>query len=618
MNGCFGKYIDVDLSREKVDDYPIPESWYERHLGGRGIATRILVEELEGGEDPLGPDNIMVFATGPYQGTGAPGGGKHAIFGRSPKNNTINESYAGGYFGHALGRSGFDGIVIRGAAKTPQCLVIQNGKVEIVDADDLWGLDTGEVEEKIKARYKNVSVSSIGIAGENLVQSACIINDRCSSLGRSGWGAVMGSKKLKAIACAGNIDKPVYDAESLKKDIRQYVKYIKSREDRTFFGETGTINHVKLYSDLGTLPTKNFQEACYDDAVKIADVGLAPILVRRGTCAGCPIACKRVVKTEFMGRPVMERYGGPEYETSVAFGSLCLNNNIHAVCLANQLCNQYGLDTISTGCMIAFVMEATDKGLLSEAQGAKWGDAERVIELVDLIAKREGIGDSLAKGLAHFAKEIGGEAFAMHIKGQEVPMHEPRGKVGLAISYATSPRGANHVDGMHDHLFVIPDTMPLWGVTEPVDVFTWERKPEVDKLAGDIMSFTDSMIGCLFLNLPLAHPEQFEYDRRILRDITGMDLDPKAVALIGERNVVIRKIMTAWDGYTRADDDLPARFKAPLPGGPAAGRPIIHEEFHAAVDKWYRLRGYDAYGPTDEKLAELGLKELQGLIRRNR
>ncbi len=619
MDGCFGKYADVDLSTGVTADYRIPEAWLEKHVGGRGIATRILLEELHGGEDPLGPENVLVFATGPYQGTNTPGGGKHGIYGRSPKTGTINESYAGGFFGHALGRSGYDGIIVRGVAESPRSLIVQDGEVELTDATDLWGLETADVESRLKELHGNVSVSSIGIAGENGVQSACIVNDRARALGRSGWGAVMGSKRLKAIAVGGDQEKPIHDPEALRSDIAAYRKYMRSRQDLAFYGETGTINHVRGYSELGVLPTKNFQEGCYDFADDISDLGLAPILVRRDTCAGCPVACKRVVRTSFQGRPVEERYGGPEFEAAAAFGSLCLNRDIHSICMANQLCNRYGLDTISAGNMIAFIMEATEKGLLSEHEGARWGDAGRIVELVEQIARREGIGAKLANGLAAFARELGAEEFAMHIKGQEIPMHEPRGKIGLGISYATSPRGATHLDGMHDHLIDTQNPLAPWGVVDPVDRFAWEPKPRLDKLIEDLFSFSNSLVCCLFIHwgYSAGHPEQFEYDRAILLDVTGRDLPFEEWQLIGERNYVIRKIMSAWDGYTRADDDLPPRFKTPLPRGGSAGRPITDRQLQAAIDEWYELRGFDSCGPTDAKLAELGLGELRGLIRRD-
>lgn len=618
MDGCFGKYADVNLGTGEITDYLIPNAWVEKHVGGRGIAMRILLEELHGGEDPLGDENILVFATGPYQGTNTPGGGKHGIYGRSPKTNTISESYAGGFFGHALGRSGYDGIIVRGVAESPRSLVIQDGKAELIDAADLWGRETAEVEARLKQTYGSVSVSSIGIAGENGVQSACIINDRARALGRSGWGAVMGSKQLKAIAVGGNQDKPINNREGLLKHIAEYRKYMQSREDLVFYGETGTIGHLRGYSELGVLPTKNFREGCFDFADDISDIALAPILVKRDTCAGCPVACKRVVKTSFQSRSVDERYGGPEFEAAAAFGSLCLNRDIHSICLANQMCNQYGLDTISAGNMIAFLMEATERGLLSEREGARWGDASRIVELVEQIAKREGIGAKLSRGLAEFARQLGAEDFAMHIKGQEIPMHEPRGKIGLGISYATSPRGATHLDGMHDHLIDAPNPLGPWGVTEPVDRFAWEPKPRLGKLIEDLFSFSNSLVCCLFVHwgYSAGHPEQFEYDRSIFEDITGRDLVFEDWQRIGERNFAIRKIMTSWDGYTRADDDLPPRFKTPLPRGGSAGRPITDQQLHSAIDEWYELRGFDTYGPTDMKLADLGLAELQGLIRR--
>lgn len=611
MHGGYGRYLDVDLTAGKITDYEIPERWRTLYLGGRGIAGRILLEELTGKEDPLAAENILIFATGPFQGTGLLGAGRHVVMGLSPKTGSVADSYVGGFFGHELGRSGYDGIILRGAATEPVYLTLLNARGEIHPAKDLWGTGVGNTTSILVERHPHSRVATIGIAGENKVQMACIIHDRSRSAGRPGLGAVMGAKGLKAIVVHGDREKPLCDRERFNKERAAYGKLVYD-EGMKRFGEYGTAGGVTWLSEMGILPTKHFQEGTFDQAEAIGGERLHDtILVDRESCAGCPIRCKRAVKTSFAGRDVTPEFGGPEYETIGAFGSLCLNDNLDAIALANQLCNDYGIDTISAGVAAAFLMEASEKGLIDEKIG--WGDGEAIIRLIDQIAHREGIGDKIADGLELYARELGAD-FAMTIKGVELPMHEPRGKQGLGISYATSPRGATHMEGLHDTMLSGDAPTPELGVDHAYDRFTLADKPNIAKVYEDLRSFENSLILCVFTVRETGEKYTLPQIRSLLEAATGIALSPQEMLEVGERNYALLRMHAARAGYTMEDDGLPARFSQPLPRGASADHPIDPEVMQTAIATIYGARGYDSVGPTDETLRKLGMDDCIGKI----
>jgi len=613
MNAAFGRYLDVDLSSGTVKDYPVPEPWYRLYLGGKGIGARILLAELTGKEDPLSPENVLVFATGPFQGTGLAGAGRHAILALSPKTGSVADSYVGGFFGYELGRSGYDGIIVRGKADKPVYLSLIDGKGEIHRADELWGKGVKETEQLLRARHPGGRVAAIGLAGENLVQMACIMHDVTRAAGRPGLGAVMGAKNLKAIVVHGTREKPLHDRDRFIKERANFARALLDDETRRF-GEYGTAGGLTWLSEMGILPTKNFQEGTFDRAEAIGGKRLHDtILIDRDTCAGCPIRCKRVVKTEFAGRKVDPAFGGPEYETAAAFGSLCLNDDLNAISLANQLCNDYGLDTISVGVAIAFLMEASEKGLIKER--IPWGDGSKIIELIEKIAHRDGIGDDIGDGLANFATRIGAD-FAMTIKGVEVPMHEPRGKQAMGLSYATSPRGATHMEGIHDTMLEIDSPTPELGIDHPYDRFTLLDKPKIAKIYEDLRSFTNSLIMCAFTVKTTGPGYNLPQIRGLLSACAGIELDPETMLEIGARNYALLRLHAARAGYTVDQDGLPPRFHAPLPRGASAGRPVDPDAMQRAILAYYEARGYDRYGPTDETLRRLGMDDLIGVIKR--
>jgi aldehyde:ferredoxin oxidoreductase len=423
----------------------------------------------------------------------------------------------------------------------------------------------------------------------------------------------MGSKLLKAVVVRGRTERPLHDPERFKHERAEHAKtYLQDRWKG--FGEYGTGSGLVWLSEQGILPTGNFREGTFDQAEAIGGERMHDtILVGRDTCAGCPIRCKRVVKTSFDGTDVLPEFGGPEYETLAAFGSLCRNADLASIALANQLCNDYGLDTISAGVAVAFLMEANEKGLIHEE--IAWGDPHAVVSVVHAIARREGIGDRLADGLELFSREIGAD-FAMAIKGAELPMHEPRGKQGMGLSYATSPRGATHLEGMHDSMLERENACPELGVTKTYSRFTLLDKIEPSIAFEDLRSFTNSLVLCCFTMSETGPGYNVPAIRSLLEAATGLAMDATEMQRVGARAYALLRVLSARAGHTRDVDGLPARFAEPLPRGASAEHPIPAKEMKAAVAAYYKARGYDRFGPTDKTLRALGLDDCAGRIRR--
>ncbi|MFB6214655.1 MAG: aldehyde ferredoxin oxidoreductase C-terminal domain-containing protein, partial [Candidatus Bipolaricaulia bacterium] len=352
-------------------------------------------------------------------------------------------------------------------------------------------------------------------------------------------------------------------------------------------GKYGTSRGVDSLSESGLLPTKNFQQGWFSGAEEISGETMAEtILKKRDTCSACPIRCKRVVETEFNGEQVRPEYGGPEYETIAALGSLCLNSDLDSIALANQKCNRYGLDTISTGNTIAFAMEASEKGLLDWK--IDWGDPKEIVELVEAIANKEGIGKELARGISVLKEELGAD-FAVEIKGQEVPMHEPRGKKALGISYATTPRGANHMEGPHDTMLEDEPLAPELGVTEPMDRYSYEGKAEAAKIFEDLRSFNNSLVMCAFTTNMVGENYSFDAVRDMVKAVVGRDLSPETMLEIGERNYLLLRLLASREGYTAREDRLPDRLKEPLPSGATEGEGIPQKKLDGMLSEYYEL-----------------------------
>ncbi len=589
--GSFGRYADIDLSSNELCTYDIPVDWRRRFLGGRGIGAMILSEELPHKVDPLGPENILVFATGPFQGTGVAGGSRVAILSTSPATSSVSDSFAGGFFPHELGRSGFDGLVIRGRAERPVYIFVNSGTVEIREATDIWGKDVLAVDRLLKDRHPGVRVATIGVGGERRIPFATVMTDVSRAAGRPGFGSVMGSKKLKAVVVAGGVEKPISDPELFSRLRQEYATWLMEDPATRKRRRLGTAKCVMELNDLGILPTKNFQCGTFAGADRISGEAIASdILVGRASCVGCPVACKRRVRTSFNEEDVVAEYGGMEYETVAALGSLCMVDDLSAIALASQRCNAYGLDTITTGVSIAAAMEATEKGYVKD-DGITWGDGRALVAMIDLIARRDGLGALLARGMEAIKEEWGDE-FVLGIKGQAVPLHDVRAKKGMGISYATSPRGATHMEGFDDEMLIdIIDPSPQLGIRGVFDWRGWSNKPELCVTYENLMSFTNSLVMCAFVSVNKAAGPYYPYDRilQILEALTGEAIDTREMLEIGDRNYRLLEALRKRLVGTKKDD-LPPRFKTPLPTGPCAGNQITDRELQRAIAAYRSMR----------------------------
>jgi aldehyde:ferredoxin oxidoreductase len=608
--GMFGKLLDVDLSKDKIKDYPVSDESLRKYLGGRGIVIKIMLENFKEG-NVLSPDNLLIFMTGPLNGLSLAGSGRHIVMSKSPLTGFLGESYTGGYFGTELKRTGYDGIIIRGRADYPTYLEVVDGTADLKDGTNIWGKTVGETEDLLREKYPSARVACIGPAGEKLVKISCIISDRNRAAGRCGHGAVMGSKNLKAVVVreTPGLKIPIEDDKRYNDARRVFTKTLSNSIE---WGKYGTAGGAAPLSYLGILPTKNFQLGSFDGVDKITGSTLHDtILERQGSCTACPIRCKREVRTTSLGEEIVPEYGGPEYETVAAFGSLHLNDDLSFIALANQKCNAYGLDTISTGNVIAYLMEVTERGLVKDSEGITWGSKEGVSQLLDKIATREGIGDKLAEGVKRFAELIGGEKFAVHTKGMATPMHEPRGKKGLGLDYATSYRGCTHLEGLHDTSIEKDNAAVELGVIKGISRFTTEGKAKIVKSFNDAVSFVNSLVLCFFVvNTFRGFVEQnFAEIREVLNAVTGYEIDKDEMLEIGERNYNLGRLFSIRQGLKRADDDLPPRFKEERLPFEGRKEKIPQETLDRMIAEFYKVRGWDENGvPTSKLLKELGIE----------
>lgn len=629
MFGYIGKILRVNLTNSKITEDDLSEDLARKYLGGKALSAKILFDELKPGIDPLGPENKLVVATGPLCAIPFSGNSRFSVCAKSPLNDAWGESLSGGFMAPKIRQSGFDAIIVEGTSKSPVWLYVNDGHAEIRDASRYWGKSTLETENGIKEELgdkdrRQSCVATIGPAGEKLVRYAAIINDLREAAGRSGMGAVMGSKKLKAWACKGSMKPRVHDEKKLQEYIRQCVSEVKKGPAIAGLRDYGTAGDTDDLSRSGRLPTKNFQRGTFEGADKITGETIvnSGFLVGRDTCWACSTNCKRVVeaKTPY---EISRELGGQEYETTAALGSFCLNDDMYSIGKANELCNLYGLDTISTGVAIAFAMEAYEKGVVTKEETGglemRWGNPEVVIKLVEKIGNREDIGDLLAEGVERASKRMGkgAEEFAMHVKGREIPMHEPRGKRGIGLMYAVADRGADHMEWEHDDLWdpeinlrpelgLTPEYVPERGLLE-----YGISKARIAKIAGDLWSTCNSLVVCVFDIYPGGGIEHKTL-LGILNAVTGWNMTMKEYMEVGERALDLTRSFNAREGRTRKDDTLPKRLMEPLPDGAFAGKPITQEMLDAMLDNYYELRGWDKRVgvPTRGKLETIGLESV--------
>jgi aldehyde:ferredoxin oxidoreductase len=620
--------LRVNLTKLTIRSEKISEETIRRFLGGKCFGAKILYTELEPGLDPLGPENKLVFATGPLTGAPFPGNARYAVMAKSPVTGGWGESYAGGFFGPELKYAGYDAIVLEGRSEDPVYLWIREEEAEIKAAKRLWGMVTGEAQRAIRREIgdKNTRVATIGPGGENLVRYASIISDFHYAAGRCGMGAVMGSKKLKAIAVRGTKKVSIADPKAFGNLLNKAREETMAGwgEDLFSYGTAGDLDKLS-YS--GRLPTKAFTKCTFKGAEKITGETLAKTIMKgRASCPACPVAHYRIVETKGRYKTNSE-YGGPEYETCASLGSLCMNDNLEIISKANELCNKYSLDTIATGVSIAFAMECYDKGVISkkdtDAIDLSWGNGDAIIALIHKIAKREGIGDTLADGVKRAAAKIGGgsEAWALHVKGAELPMHEPRGKKGMGLTYATSDRGASHLQVYHDDTFENKtNTAPEIGIdTSLIPQQRTEitpRKVKLVRICEDLMALYNSLVICRFVFYPAG--VSIKTLMGLFRSVTGWDASPPELLQVGERSFALTRAFNAREGFTRRDDTLPSRVMEPLPEGPLKGEAYPTSNLEAMLDLYYDYRGWNRGRgwPTRSKLEELTLDKLIPEIRK--
>ena len=599
--GYHGKILRVNLSSGEITTEALDPLFCRRFVGGAGFVAYYLWKELPPKVDPLGPDNKLVFALGPISGLNLPGAARHCMGTKSPLAGNIVKSEAGGYWSAEFKRTGYDGLIIEGKADKPVYLYISDKEVSIKDAGHLWGTSTGDTQESIREELgdKKIAACLIGPAGEKMVRYACIMSGTKDANGRGGAGAVMGSKNLKAVAVRGHKLPKVFDSEKITAIRKEMVA---RKSPLSEYGTGGP--EMPLMVESGNLPVRNFRDG-YFQAEKITG-GVIKDTIRIGMegCYGCPIRCKKVVQFD-EPYPCDPMYGGPEYETLASFGSNCGVDDIKAICKGNELCNANSLDTISTGGCIAFAMECFERGLLTEKDTGgidlRWGNADAMLQVIDMIAKREGIGDMLADGTYRLSQKIGQDSgdFAMQTKGLEAGMHEPRLRLPLGFGWIVGPTGADHMFSIMDanNDFMIGSLKPL-GILQavPQDELGPKRVP-IMKASQCQAVFTDSLCTCMMAGVNT---------NAVLPAVTGWDMSTAEQLMVGERILTTARAFNMKQGLTEADDRLPERYYQGKTDGALMDKPLDKEKMEKARKYYYVLMGWDAHGvPLPEKLEEL-------------
>jgi aldehyde:ferredoxin oxidoreductase len=615
--GFMGKILRVDLARGTIEEEELPEDVLRNYIGGVGIATRYFYDEVPKGADPFGPENLLIFMTGPLAGTASASASRYSAVAKSPLTGMWGHANSGGSFGPALKRSGFDGIIFQGISPQPVYLHIEEGTAELRDAAHLWGKTVPETEGLIQGTSDSpFTIASIGPAGENLVRFASIMNNNHRAAGRCGIGAVMGSKRLKAVSCAGKIPIRLANEDSFRQSAKRQIDLLNESMLKVGFEAFGTNMVSDMVNARGGYPTRNWQTGVFEDIEELNGQALSDkVLISRVHCFACPISCGR--GTEIREGAWKGRRGeGPEYETANTLGALCGVSDMNAVTMANYLCNEYGLDTISTGSTIAFAMECYEKGILTKEQTGgrvlQFGDAPLVVELVEKIAKREGIGDLLAEGTKRLSQKLGkgSDAFAMNVKGLELPAYDPRAAKICGLGYVTANRGGDHITGYVEGPTFIDTPFLLVEDSKIEDVFT--ANPREAKVLIDMenaLTMFDAIGGCKFMGILLKAEDFID----LITNATGWEMSVDEFRTSGERIYNLIRASCVREGVSRKDDTLPPRLmQEPLPEGPAEGMVIDTDTLEMMKDAYYEFRGWDKTTgiPTREKLAELGLDDL--------
>lgn len=602
-NGYVGKLLDVNLSSDVITEEELDLDFVKAYMGGKGFGAKILYDQLPPKCDPLTPENILVFATGPLTGTFVPTSGRFEVCTKSPLTGLWLDANCGGLFGPELKQSGYDCIILRGRAEQPVMLVIEDGSAEIKPVPDLWGEDAINTHQLIKAQQGNeFRVACIGPAGEKGVRYAGIISEY-RALGRGGAGAVMGSKNLKAVAVKGNRTITIHNPARFMKTCREAYNELAIHPD-TGGGRQkyGTNVILSLMEEVGIHPVRNFQKSRFEGFVSVNEDTIYDLYVRNKACFGCPIYCSKIAEVK-NGKYKGSYTEGPEYENVWAFGANCDNANLGSIVQAEYLCDYYGLDGISTGGVIAFLMECVEKSIINEHDiglSLNFGNSEAILEAIHLIGKREGPGKLWGEGVKRIAESLeSGQEFAMHVKGMELPAYDPRGSTGMALAYATSDRG-----GCHLRSWPIGDE--LLATEERLDSMAVELKPELVKTQQDLFCLINSIGICLFATFALNLKQITSF----LHEVSGIEAFASSHELmkIGERINTLVRLFNIREGLTKAQDTLPRRFfEETLDDGIGKGHVV---ELSQLVEEYYSVRGWNSDGvPTKMKLDELGIEE---------
>ncbi len=622
--GYIGKILHLNLSTGVMGVEEPTDAFYRTYLGGSALGLFYVLKNVPRGADPLGPDNVMVLSVGVPTGVPVHGLSRSVVTARSPLTGMIGDAEAGGFWPAELKFAGFDAIVVQGQSPRPVYLWLHDGQAELRDASHLWGLENLETMQQIRSDLgdERIEVTGIGPAGENLVRYACIVTMANRAHGRTGMGAVMGSKRLKAIAVRGHKQVAVANKRAVERLLRWGNEHL---DDLHGLGAYGTAGIVASQNEMGGLPTRNYSSGAFERSESLEGERLAEtLLTGRATCFACGVSCKRVVRVDGRVRP---EYGGPEYETIAALGSYCGVDDLVTVSEGNQICNAVGMDTISAGATVAWAMECYEQGLLSaddvDGLDLRFGNGDAMLAALTAIGHRRGkLGALLAEGSQRAATRVGGIAadFLTTVKGQEAPAHMPQGKRSLALMYAVNPFGADHMSSEHDASYrpgagKVRDRLAFLGLRDPQpsNVLNAE-KVRFTYYTELLYSLLDSACMCQFdwgLGSALYGPEDL-YD--LMRAVTGWNVSMFELMKVGERRLNMMRLYNAGEGATRADDRLPKRLLGHGNGEQGRGRATARvkaeqAEVETAIDLYYQMAGWDSEGrPTPGKLAELGLQ----------
>ena len=603
MKGYHGRFLKVDLNSRTTGDMPIAEDFLKKFIGGATLAAKLLYDHVRKGMDPLAPESPLIFATGPFTGTSIPMVSRYAVCGVSPLTGYWGEATSGGAFPFRLKQSGYDGLFIIGKADKPVYLYLDHGTAQIREAADLWGRDIYETQEMLKAAIgkPGLGIACIGPAGEQMARTAGIMNDAGRAAGRCGLGALMGSKNLKAVVATGKLKAETADPERMKELTREAMTAIRQNLVTPVFREYGTLMYTDMGMTLSDVPVKYFQKNVFPAAKLTGQALRQKYTIENFACLGCPIGCGREVKNFRKG---LENVDGPEYETVIAFGPLCMNFDFDTIIEANYLCNSQGIDTISVGVSIAYAMYLYERGILTKEQAGMeilWGDGRTIVKLVGMIIRQERIGKLLSQGTLRMAAAFGRDpGEAAQVKGMEMAMHDPRAFTGMAISYATGPRGACHLKGDYYNI-ELGNFILEYGIL-PGDRFQSAGKAEMAAKYQNFKDLFDTFALCKFA----AYTPTLIC--KIINGITGWDYTPETLLATGERSIAIKRAINNKLGMTRADDKLPKICLEVLKEGSSADK---LPDMDLMLREYYAFRKWDwkTGKPTKERLLELGLEE---------